>query len=156
MCKADQEKTRIIKQAGQFVAEVLNFFISALALLVSVVNFLLRRVSYYLTRLSVDKETLEIFDGKKNTDYRQKLYSLLDAESEPLVGHIREMIEQTKAGRLAVRHISQRHDYAVLRPNKKENIRRILNVYDTFPEDCLGKFYFSIEDAINNFHYSKE
>ena len=143
------------------IRALFRFSIACLAWISSIIYFLASKATYHLTRFTVSNETRDIFVGKKTfgevyspPDYRQKLIDLLNGESEVVVGFVREIIEKTKPGQLAIRHVSDRHPYAVMVPNKQENITRILNIFDVFPQASLENTYIVIERAIENFHNS--
>ncbi|MBC8378192.1 MAG: hypothetical protein H8E62_03370 [Planctomycetes bacterium] len=147
---------------NQFLKIIRSIYLLSIACLawtLKAVHLLCSRASYHLTRRLVDKETRDIFDGKKYqaaevnmTDYRQKLIDLLNGESEVIVGFVREAIEKTKPGQLAVRHALDRHPYAVMVPNKQENITRILNAFNAFPKAAAENAYKVLSRAIQDFH----
>jgi hypothetical protein len=67
---------------------------------------------------------------KKTRAEIRKLLKSLEKVDNVLIVHIREALEKTKTGKIAVRKNANRRLYAVLIPTKEENIQRIKTVFD--------------------------
>jgi len=118
------------------------------------VRLLANKASCWLISRLVDKETRDISVQHKinKIDYRQKLVDILDVESEVIVGMVRERLERTNPGLTVMRHVSDRHPYAVAYPTKQENITRILNVLDLFPAESIENTYQVLCRGIEKIH----
>lgn len=128
------------------------FYVTILWALAAI-NLLCVRISGFLIK-KMPVQCYTDFNEKKTvqpgySDEKQKdLIDSLNGLNEILVGYLREYIENTGPGRLAVKHSSDRHLYSVMVPNKEENIQRILNCFAMFPDAAKENAYHVFSGVI--------